>query len=75
MSMKPIEPLLVSKRAAAVTLGLSLRSIDELIASKSLRSVRVGRRRLLRYADLERFSRCGSNRITKRKVWATGSNI
>jgi len=46
----------------------SLRSIDELIASKSLRSVRVGRRRLLRYADLERFSPCGSNRITKRKV-------
>lgn len=55
----PASPLLLSLAAAAETLSLSRRSIERLIAAGRLPSVRVGHRRLVRYADLARVARHG----------------
>jgi excisionase family DNA binding protein len=52
-----MEPLLSAKREAARVLGLSVRTLETLIALKELKSVRVGRRRLIPRAELERFIR------------------
>jgi excisionase family DNA binding protein len=49
--------IMLSRRDAAETLGLSLRTIDHLIASKELLVVRVGRRVLLSGETLEQFIR------------------
>ena len=55
--MKSSDSILVSKRTAAHLLGLSIRSIELLIASKQLVSRKVGRRRLIPRVELERFAR------------------
>jgi excisionase family DNA binding protein len=55
--LKGMDSILVSKRTAAQLLGLSIRSIELLIASKQLVSRKVGRRRLIPRAELERFAR------------------
>jgi excisionase family DNA binding protein len=47
--------LLVSRRLAAETLDISPRTLDSLVDSDQLSSVRIGRRRLFRKADLENF--------------------
>lgn len=47
--------LLYGKREAASVLGLSLRTVDLLIAAKELKSIRVGRRRMISGKELERF--------------------
>ena len=53
-----MEPrLLLSKRESAVALGISLRTLEILISVKELKSVRVGRRRLIPRGELERFAR------------------
>jgi excisionase family DNA binding protein len=49
--------LLVSKKEAATTLGISLRSLEYLIARKELMSRRVGRRVLIPTSALEQFAR------------------
>ena len=51
------ERILMSKREAAAALGLSVRTLESLIAAKELRSVRIGRRRMIPHAELERFAR------------------
>jgi excisionase family DNA binding protein len=51
------EPLLLSKRDSAVALGISLRTLETLISVKELKSVRVGRRRLIPRQELEKFTR------------------
>jgi len=51
------EQLLISKRDAAAMLGLSVRSLENLIALKELPSRRIGRRRLIERQALERFVR------------------
>lgn len=51
------EPLLISKRSAAVMLGLSVRTIENLISLKELPARRIGRRCLIERAALERFAR------------------
>jgi len=50
------EVLLVDKRAAAGSLGVSLRTIENLIASKELQVRRIGRRTLIPRVALERFA-------------------
>jgi excisionase family DNA binding protein len=51
------EQILVSKRDSAAALGISLRTLDMLIAVRELKSVRVGRRRLIPRHELEKFAR------------------
>jgi excisionase family DNA binding protein len=51
------EQLLVSKREAAATLGLSVRTVENLISLKELPARRIGRRCLIERAALERFAR------------------
>ncbi len=49
--------LLVSKREAAEALGVCPRTVDNLIHNLELPSVRIGRRRLIPAAALDRFIR------------------
>ena len=51
-----MEKILLSKKEAAVLLSISLRIVENLIAAK-LDSRRIGRRRLIRRASLERLAR------------------
>jgi excisionase family DNA binding protein len=37
--------------------SISLRTVAKLVASGELRSIRIGRRRLVPYSELERFAR------------------
>ena len=52
-----MEPLLSPKREAARALGISIRTLENLIALGELKSIRVGRRRLIPTAELVRFAR------------------
>lgn len=51
------ERLLISKREAAAMLGLSVRTIENLIALRELPARRIGRRCLIERHALERFAR------------------
>jgi excisionase family DNA binding protein len=51
------EAILISKRDAAKALAISLRTLDNLIASKELTVRRVGRRCLIPRRALEEFAR------------------
>jgi len=52
-----VDSLLSPKREAAQVLGISVRTLETLIALGELKSVRVGRRRLIPRGELERFAR------------------
>lgn len=60
------QPLLVSKEEARVMLGVSLRTIDNLIAAKELPHRKIGRRVLIPYAALAAFIR--GDHPTKERV-------
>jgi excisionase family DNA binding protein len=60
------EQLLLSKREAAAMLGLCIRTVEKLINLKELPSRRIGRRRLIEKAALERFAR--RDHLTKADV-------
>jgi excisionase family DNA binding protein len=49
--------VLLSRKEFSFLTGLSLRTTAQLLASGQLRSIRVGRRRLIPRAELNRFSR------------------
>jgi excisionase family DNA binding protein len=49
--------ILGSRRDAARALGISIRTLDNLILQGELRARRVGRRVLLEKSELERFAR------------------
>lgn len=49
--------LLVSKREAALALGVSLRTVENFIARKELVARKIGRRTLIPITSLESFSR------------------
>jgi len=49
------QALLVSKKETAAMLGISLRTLDSLIASKQLACRRIGRRTLIPFAALQQF--------------------
>jgi excisionase family DNA binding protein len=51
------ERLLCTKREAAGVLGLSVRTVESLIAIRELKSIRVGGRRMIPAVELERFVR------------------
>jgi excisionase family DNA binding protein len=51
------ESLLFSKRDSAAALGISMRTLETLISLMELKSVRVGRRRLIPRCELEKFAR------------------
>ena len=51
----PPKPLTVSPKAAAALTGLSLRTVWTHILNGTLRSVVIGRRRLIVYASLEQL--------------------
>jgi excisionase family DNA binding protein len=54
--MKTQEPFLLSKRLAAEALSVSLRTVDNLIASKQIAVMRVGKRVLVPRKALEKFA-------------------
>ena len=49
--------LLVSRRETAQALGLSVRTLDALVARHEIRPRRIGRRVLFERSELERFVR------------------
>ena len=55
------EPILFSKREAARSLSISIRTLDSLIASNKIRVCRIGRRVLIEKKGLEQFA-VGSRR-------------
>jgi excisionase family DNA binding protein len=66
------EPLLVSKRHAAEALSVSLRTIDNLISSKRLISITLGKRRLIPYRALANLARTGTPSIAVGPLNSTG---
>jgi excisionase family DNA binding protein len=50
------EQILLSKRQAAQTLSISIRTLDKLIHSKRLPVHKIGRRVLISRASMERFA-------------------
>jgi excisionase family DNA binding protein len=52
-----MDQLFLSRRESAKALGISLRMLDELIASKEIPVSRIGRRVLVSRESLENFAR------------------
>ena len=52
-----LKPVLVSKHDAAILLSISLRTVENLIARRSLRVCKVGKRVLIPYSSLEAFTK------------------
>jgi excisionase family DNA binding protein len=50
-------PLLLKRELAALRLGISLRMLDALIAARQIRSVKIGKRRLVSEASILDFVR------------------
>lgn len=50
-----VPPRLLKRESAAAALGVSERTIDKLIASGELRSVRIGKRRLVPVTAIDLF--------------------
>jgi len=51
------KPLLHKREITALRLGVSLRTLDELIASKQIASVKIGKRRLVSEEAINAFIR------------------
>lgn len=49
------KPLLYKREIAAMRLGISLRSLDDLIATRAIASVRIGKRRLVSEDAIQAF--------------------
>jgi len=65
--------LLISKREAAIMLGLSMRTLNTLIAMQELPVRRIGRRRLIERRSLEQFAR--EDHATKSRTSRDGESI
>jgi excisionase family DNA binding protein len=52
-----VKPLLHRREIAALRLGVSLRLLDELLATKQLVSVKIGKRRLVSEEAIQAFFR------------------
>jgi excisionase family DNA binding protein len=50
-----LEPMLVSRRAAAVLLSIGLTKLDALVSSGQISSVKIGRSTMIPMAALQRF--------------------
>lgn len=51
-----LPPILISRQAAARCMGVSLSTLDKLVATAGLPSVWIGERRMFRPADLEQWA-------------------
>jgi excisionase family DNA binding protein len=51
----PVQSLTLSRLEAAAAIGVDVQTIDRCIAAKKLRASRLGRRVVVRVADLERM--------------------
>lgn len=60
------QPLLISRREAASLLGLSLRTLDYLVAQREIRVRRVGRRVLVPRHALEMFANSANHSASRR---------
>lgn len=60
-----MEPILLSRKDAAALLGLSLRSIDYLLARGQLVARKLGRRTLIPRSAVEKFALGTSARVLK----------
>lgn len=52
--------ILHARPEAADLLAISVRKLDQLIKTKLLRGIKIGKRTLIAHAELERFARCGT---------------
>jgi excisionase family DNA binding protein len=52
--------ILLPRADAAFRLAISLRMLDELIAAKAIKAVKIGRRTLIPAVELEKFARRGT---------------
>jgi len=66
-----MEVLLISRRQAAETLGLSVRKIDYLIAEGQVASRKIGWRRLVPVAELRKFA-LGPDEATSPRLGPAG---
>lgn len=57
---RPIPPMALSVAEAAESLGVSVRSLSTLVTINALPSLRIGRRRLFRPAELEAWLAAGA---------------
>jgi excisionase family DNA binding protein len=57
-----MEKILHARMEVAQLLSVSLRKIDELIATRKLKTVRVGRRNLVAHSELTRFAQSGTRK-------------
>ena len=55
-------PLLMKREIAALKLGISLRTLDALIAARQIKSVKIGKRRLVSEASIADFIRKAEQR-------------
>jgi excisionase family DNA binding protein len=65
-----LSKLLLSRKESSALTGLSLRTISKLIAAGELRSIRVGRRRLIPRSAITRFvqSDHATSSVPRKKV-------
>ncbi len=56
-----VQPILVPMRRAAELLGVSVRTVQNLITAKELPSRKIGRRRLIPYSALQALARRDSD--------------
>ena len=61
------EKILLSLKEFALLAGLSLRTTTNLVASDEIKSIRVGRRRLVARTELDRFARRDHSTDTRSK--------
>jgi excisionase family DNA binding protein len=62
-----VEKLLYSRREAAFALGLSVRSIDYMVAEKILRTIRFGRKVLIPVSDVKKAAQRGYRPAHRRR--------
>lgn len=55
--MEKPNPILISQKEAAGMLGISVRTVQNLITAKELPSRKIGRRRLIPYSALQALAR------------------
>ncbi len=65
------EKFLYSRKEAAFALGISVRSLDSLIATKQLATRRLGKKVMLPSAELRRFSKGDHFHLNTRPVSVT----
>ena len=59
------EPILYSRKLAAVALSISLRSLTYLLTAGKIATVRLGKKNLIPAAELKRFAKRGCSAISE----------